>query len=321
LTPLDLGSDLGGSIRVPAAFCGLWGHKPSSGIVQNTGHFPGSDWPNPALPMAVQGPHARFPADLELALDVIAGPDAATETGWRLTLPPPRHSSLKDFRVAILPGQQWLPVDREISLALNSVSDRLRKLGAHVVELWPAGLGESRDYYRLFRSLMAVNVSIGWNNVLREKVAADKLARNEEFHAADARGIRATAPELVTWLGQREINRAAWRDFFKDWDVLVTPMTLTPAFEHTRVPNADRRLNVDGQDVEFEYMSFFPSLATLTGQPGTALPAGHNSAGLPIGLQAIGPFLEDRTTLEFARLLERELGTFQPPPGYDGSLA
>jgi amidase len=167
---------------------------------------------------------------------------------------------------------------------------------------------------------MSLNVSVAWSEAQRERVVADKLARNEEFHAADARGIRASAPELVAWLAQREVYRAAWREFFKDWDVLLTPMTLTPAFEHTSVPNADRRLSINGQSVEFEYMSFLPSLATLAGQPATAVPAGRSAAGLPLGLQAIGPFLEDRTTVGFAKLLEQEFGAFRPPLEYDANL-
>ena len=284
LTPLDLGSDLGGSIRVPAAFCGLWGHKPSAGIVPNSGHFPGSQWPNPAVTLAVQGPHARSAADLELALDVIAGPEAGTEVGWHLNLPPARHDRLADFRVAVLPRPPWLEVDREILGALDRVAAHLSGSGARVTELQPPGLGELRDHYRLFRSMMSTIVSSRWNTAHRQQVVADKLARGEEFHAADAKGILASASDLAVWLEQREEYRAAWRDFFKEWDILLAPITLTPAFEHTTVPNADRRLNIDGRLVEFEYMSFFPSLATLAGQPATAFPAGHQFGGFTAGI-------------------------------------
>jgi amidase len=320
LTPLDLGTDLGGSIRVPAAFCGLFGHKPSSGIVPNSGHFPGSQWPNPAVTLTVQGPHARSAADLELALDVIAGPEAGMETGWHLRLPPARHDRLADFRVAVLPRPPWLEVDPQIAGALDRIAAQLSSAGARVTELQPRGLGELRDHYRLFRSMMWTIVSTRWSTAQREHVSADKLARGEEFHAADAKGILASASDLASWLEQREEYRAAWREFFSEWDILLAPITLTPAFEHTTVPNADRRLNIGGTLVEFEYMSFFPSLATLAGQPATVFPAGRGESGLPLGLQAIGPFLEDRTTLRFASLLEQELGGFEAPPGYDGEL-
>lgn len=320
LTPIDLGSDLGGSIRVPAAFSGLWGHKPSAGIVPNTGHFPGSPRGNPAMTLAVQGPHARSAVDLELALDVIAGPDGGLETAWQLRLPPARHDRLQDFRVAVLPRPPWLEVDEQILGAMDRLCLRLRGMGVRVVEFQPPGLGELRDYYKIFRSLMSLTVSSSWDTPRRQEVASKKLAGGEEFHAADARGILAAAPDMVNWLERREEYRAAWRQFFMEWDVLLAPITLTPAFEHTSVPNADRRLSINGHQVEFEYMSFFPSLATLAGQPATVMPAGKNQAGLPLGLQAIGPFLEDRTTLRFASLLEQEFGGFQPPSGYDRNL-
>ena len=108
---------------------------------------------------------------------------------------------------------------------------------------------------------------------------------------------------------------AIWRRFFEDWDLLLTPATLVPAFEHTRIPTADRRLTIDGREIEFDYMSFYPSVATLAGLPATALPAGKTQTGLPIGLQAIGPLFEDRTTLQFASLLSEVLeGPFKAPP-------
>ncbi|HZK81572.1 MAG TPA: amidase family protein, partial [Humisphaera sp.] len=141
------------------------------------------------------------------------------------------------------------------------------------------------------------------------------------FHRADALGIQATGSQFIQWHERREKYGAGWREFFMDWDVLITPMTLTPAFEHSAVPNADRRLLIDGKEVEFEYMSFYPGLATLTGQPATAFPCGLAECGLPLGPQAIGPFLHDRTTIAFARLLEQEFYGFSPPPGYHGELA
>jgi amidase len=161
-----------------------------------------------------------------------------------------------------------------------------------------------------------------WESDHRERVVADKLARQDPFHHADARGIRATAADYLLWLERREAFRAAWRRFFRDWDILLTPATIVPAFAHTQAPNADRRLTINGREVEFEYMSFYPSVPTLAGLPATATPAGFNRAGLPLGLQAVGPLLEDRTPLAFARLLAREFyGPFRGPPGYDSKLS
>ena len=115
LTPLEFGSDIGGSIRIPAAFCGVFGHKPSDTAVPRSGHFPGSPLPNTATALSALGPLARDAHDLELALDVIAGPAIGEDTSWHLQLPPARHERLSDFRVALLPPLLWLPVDAEIT--------------------------------------------------------------------------------------------------------------------------------------------------------------------------------------------------------------
>lgn len=316
LTCLDIGSDLGGSIRVPPAFCGLWGHRPSDTAVCASGHFPGTDLPSAAAIMAVQGPQARSAADCELALQIMAGPEVGPDAAWRLSFPPPRHERLCDFRVAVLPEQSWLPVDPEIIEALHRTASDLRRAGATVRELQPRGLGDLREYYALFRSMMSVIVGSRWPAELREQAIARKLATGDEFQAADARGLGASSAQYLQWHERRETYRAAWREFFSEWDVLLTPTTLVPAFEHASGPTVDRRLTVAGKEVEFDYMSFYPGLATLAGQPATALPAGRTSGGLPVGLQAIGPFLEDRTPLRFAQLLEVRLGPFRPPPRY-----
>lgn len=317
LTPLEIGSDLGGSIRVPAAFCGLWGHKPSETLVPNTGHFPGSPLPNAAWALSAQGPHGRSAADLELALGVIAGPVVGLDTAWRISLPPARHERLSDYRVAVLPPLDWVTVDPEITEALGGCADRLRHAGAMVAEIQPAVLGDLREYYRLFRSMMMALVSAFWTDEHRRAAIDKNMAHEDEFHRADIAGIRATAGDYLQWHAQREIYREAWRTFFGDWDVLLTPVTITNAFPHTRVPNSERFFDIAGKRVDFEYMSFYPGLATLCGQPGTAFPAGFTIAGLPIGLQAIGPFLEDRTPLRFASLVEEHFGGFRAPPGFD----
>jgi amidase len=140
------------------------------------------------------------------------------------------------------------------------------------------------------------------------------------FQAAEARGLLASSADYLLWHEQREVYRAAWRDFFRDFDLLLTPATPAPAFQHTTVPPAERWLKIEGREVEFDYVSFYPGISNLPGQPATAFPAGMSDSGLPIGLQAIGPFLEDRTPLRFAQLVEQEFGGFSPPPGYSGEL-
>ena len=134
--------------------------------------------------------------------------------------------------------------------------------------------------------------------------------------SAQAEGFVIDAAGYLALVRRRELARAAWRAFFKDWDVLIGPMTLDAAFEHQTGAWNERTLRIDNETVPYGLNLVYPMWAIFAGQPSTAFPAGLNRAGLPLGLQAIGPYLEDRTTLRFAQLLEREWQGFIPPPGY-----
>ena len=265
LCPIDLGSDLGGSARIPPAFCGVWGHKPSEGLVPNSGHFPGSSLPNAAWTMAAQGPMARSARDLELMLDVIAGPDIGPDAAWRVDLPPARFKTLAESRVAVLPSLAWLPVDSEILAAMDRLQATLRAAGARVEVATPPTLGDCRTFYQLMRSMMSALVSASWPAEHRAKVITDRTARQEFSHDADVRGFRAAAGDYLQWHAQRENYRQAYRDFFRDWDILLTPVTLVPAFEHPALPVADRVFDINGRSIGFDYLSFYPGIASLPG--------------------------------------------------------
>jgi amidase len=312
LTPLEFGSDLGGSVRVPAGFCGVYGHKPSETAVPRSGHFPG--WGvNPAYPFGVQGPLARSAADLELALDVIAGPEIGDEPAWRLELPPARAERLADLRVAVMPPIEWLPVQSEILAALEGLAEDLGRLRARVGVAQPETFGDMREHHALYRTLLVCGTAQASGEERRAQ-AADHRARGDAFSEAFARGFEANATEFVRFMSERERHRTAYRAFFREWDVLLTPSTLGEAFPHTDAPMRERWLAVDGVAVRYERQAVYPGVATLSGQPATSFPVGVTRAGLPIGLQAIGPYLEDRTPIRFAGMVGRELGGFRPPP-------
>ena len=318
LTALEYGSDIGGSIRVPAAFCGIYGHKPSETAIPRSGQFAFPPLPNAANALGVQGPLARSAEDLELAFDVVAGPDVGEDVAWRLEVPAARHERLADFRVATLPWYDWVPVDREIVASFEAVVARLRRAGTRVQEATPEGF-DAREHHTLYLSLL--NAVTGARSSADERRSrAERLrARDEEFADAQLRGLEASAADYLTWHGQRERKRAAYRAFFRDWDVLLSPITLVPAFPHYPLesPIGQRRIEVDGQQIPYRLQLFYPGVATLPGQPATAFPTGFTQTGLPIGLQAIGPYLEDRTSIRFAALLTQEIGGFRRPPGYD----
>jgi amidase len=323
-TPLEFGSDIGGSIRVPAAFCGVYGHRPSETAMPRSGQFPMPPMPNAAVVMGVQGPLARSGEDLELALDVAVGPEVGEDVAWRIALPPARRDRLAGFRVAVLPAVDWVPVDSEVAAALANVASSLGRLGCQVKAVQPDALGDHRQHYALYLSLLAAVTSARVPAADRRARLDVMRTRDDEWSRASQRGIESGAPDYVAWFGQREQYRAAWRTFFREWDVLLMPAFITPAYPHWDKPfpgtpdSIKKTLDVNGKPVLEELGLFCASVATLAGQPSTAFPAGRSRGGLPIGLQAIGPYLEDRTPIRFASLVERELGGFVRPPRYQG---
>jgi amidase len=321
LSALDFGSDLAGSIRVPAVFCGIYGHRPSETLLPRSGDFPGRTLPNPAAVMAVQGPLARTAEDLELALDVIAGPDAGEDVAWSVTLPPSRRERLAEFRVAVLAPVDWLPVEHEILAAQERLAAELGRAGARIAEVRPEFLGDLRDHHRLFLTLMAI-VTASDDPAVRR--ADRERVRREGDLFADAwlAGLDADGSAFLQLLDEREAYREAFRSFFRDWDILITPANITNAFPHQEpssrwVPPLDRRLlAIDGQPVNYALQDVYAGLSNLAGQPATGFPVGFSGDGRPVGLQALGPYLEDRTPLRFAQLASEALGGFTPPPSF-----
>jgi amidase len=323
LTPLEYGSDIGGSIRVPAVFCGVYGHRPSETAMPRSGQFPFPPLPNAAVVMGVQGPLARSADDLALALDVAAGPDVGEDVAWRLTLPPARHKRLADFRVGVLPPLDWVPVDAEVLTALDDLAARLGRLGGQVKTIQAESLGDHRRHYTLYLKLLSAVTSARLPEAARRQRLETLRTRDDEWAAAQRHGIEGAAPDYITWHAEREQYRAAWRAFFREWDVLLAPAWLGPAFPHAKIPfpptpdSLRHTVEVNGAPALYELGLVYPAVSTVAGQPATAFPVGLTRSGLPIGLQAIGPYLEDRTPIQFAGLVGREWGGFRRPPDFD----
>jgi amidase len=325
LTPLEFGSDIAGSIRVPAAFCGVYGHKPSETALPRSGQFPFPPLPNSGMVMGVLGPLARSGRDLALAFGITAGPEEGEDAAWKLEIPPARHARLTDYRVAVLPQLPWLPVDPEILACLDRLIADLERVGATVREAQPEGFLDLRQHTQVYLSLLWASAPLLAPPTTIQQLVERYRSRGDEFSAATVHGLTATAAEYFRLRIQREQYRAAYRAFFRDWDILLTPISLAPAFLHQAMPwppmvtLVERTLDVDSQLVPYDWGYVYPGLATLSGQPATVFPCGLTQAGLPIGLQAIGPYLEDYTSIEFAALIEREFGGFRQPPGYVNS--
>ena len=325
LSALEVGSDIGGSIRVPAAFCGIYGHRPSETLLPRSGQFPMPPLPNPAVVMGVQGPLARSAEDLELALSVLAGPEVGEDVAWKVTLPAARRERLADFRVAVLPPIPWLPVDEQITAALSDLTGRLTKMGAVVKEIQPDGLGDHREYHGFYRTLLSAVTGARVDAETRRQRIATFRAAGDDLSLGAARGLEGTAGDYLLWNGRREQHRAAWRAFFREWDVLLAPAINVLAYPHIErawpADNSDLSLTftVNGRSVPYVHCLCYPALSTVPGQPATAFPVGLSREGLPIGLQAIGPYLEDLTPIRFTALLAREIGGYRKPSGYDES--
>ena len=319
---LSLGSDIGGSLRVPAFHCGVYAHKPTLGMVPFRGHVPPPFPPMPAnRDLAVVGPMARGAADLTLLLDVVAGPDPL-EAGkaYRLTLPPPRHANLKDFRVLVVETDPVMPANADVRAAIGKLAAGLGKAGAAVSRespLLPDFAASSRLYMRLLISLLAAN----WlpENYADAQAKAAKLAPDDVSLSAERlRGSVLSHRDWVVADNSRIRLQAQWRELFKHFDAVICPIMPTPAYPHDHSPEQEtRRINIDGTDHVYPDQLAWPGIATLPGLPATAIPLGLSREGLPVGVQIVGPSMEDRTPLKLAELIEREFGGFVPPPMFD----
>jgi len=315
-TPLELGSDIGGSIRSPAHFCGIYGHKPSYGLVPLVGHIPGPPGTLGETDIAVAGPMARSAEDLALALGVLAGPDAASAAAWSLQLPPPRRRALREFRVAAWLDDAASPVDTSVTGCLATLVEKLRGAGVTVDTTARPAHGFD-DAMKVYYPLLFAATSPGLPRPLFEQMAAraaDKASRDPlDVDAGSTMRHR-------DWLvvnEARERQRANWARLFDDFDVLLCPATPTPAIVHDpSEPAAARRIVVNGESREYWDQVDWAGLVGAALLPVTVAPAARTAAGLPVGVQIVGPYLEDRTTIEFARLLADVAGGFSRPPGW-----
>jgi amidase len=320
--PLSLGSDIGGSLRVPAFHCGVYAHKPTFALAPSRGHTPP---PFPPLPfdrdLSVIGPMARSAADLSLLLDVIAGPDPL-EAGkaYSLALPPPRQRALKDFRVLLIETDPLLPTDRSVRGAIEKLAANLGKAGVTVTRqspLLPDFAASTRLYMRLLMSFLSA--SFPPEVYAGAQAAAAGLAPGDiSLGAERLRGIALNHRDWVMADGARARLRAQWRELFKSFDAVICPVMPTPAYPHDHSDDQEiRRIDIDGKPYVYPDQLAWPGIATLPGLPATAIPIGLSPEGLPVGVQIVGPWLEDRTPLKLAELIEREFGGFVPPPMFD----
>jgi amidase len=311
---LELGSDIGGSIRVPAHFCGLFGHKPSWGLASPRGHSTADA--TAMTDISVIGPMARSVRDLHIALDAITGPDP-DDSALRFVLPAPRATRIADLRVAVWSHEAGQATDRETAALVEQAGRFLAAEGAAVsFDARPAL--DPVAAYHLFLSLLDAALGARMPQAMIDKRREAKAALHADDLSANAVMLRATGMDHGTWLAlheQRTRLRLAWSAFFRDWDVLLCPVIATPALAHQREGDmASRDLKVDGKIVSYSELLFWPGITCGFHLPASVAPLGLSKAGLPIGVQIAGPNHGDLTTLTVAAMLEERWRGFTPPP-------
>jgi amidase len=312
---LEAGSDIGGSIRTPAVFCGVFGHKPTWGIVPLAGHELIEGVPDPDV--SVCGPLARSAEDLRLALDIMAGPTEREARGWQLRLAAPDVSAIRGLRVAIWATDEMAPVASEIEASAMRLGEVLAESGA-IVSYTARPDIDPRKSHHVYLSLMTATMASGQPASEIEKIMAfvDTLDPSDtSTQAVNARAAVMSHREWIRHNFRREKLRRAWDAFFDDWDVLICPQQVVPAIEHDHRPFAERTLVVDGTEQKYATGFFWSGLANVAFLPSTAFPVGFSSDGLPIGLQATCASYLDYQSIEVARLITEVVGGFEPPPG------
>jgi amidase len=278
--PLELGSDIGGSVRIPAHFCGVFGHKPTHGLIPLTGHAPpGVAEPGAGVDMAVAGPLARTAADLDLALSILAGPDGENAKAYRADLPPPRHTAPQGARILVLDRHPNAPVDEAVLGVLHAAAERLGRAGAAIVHAHPRLPDLEAEHDAYIAMLMTI--------ITRQPGSTAQLDAHAWMNALD-RQARA---------------RHAWAAVFDDVDAILAPPIGMAAFPHDDSAYDSRTLILNGAPSPYGPQIAWPGIANYAGLPSTCAPAGQTPEGLPVGVQIIGPWLEDRTTIALAGMI------------------
>jgi amidase len=296
LTGAELGTDIGGSVRAPAHCCGVYALKPSHGVVPNLGYLDHVGGGSTRTDLNVFGPIARAADDLELLLSVLAGPSPDEAPAWSVSLPEPTVTSLRGLRAAVWFDDAACPVDHEYRALLGSTTDALADACARVE---PAHPGVSLpEQMELYTHLVAAAVSPSMPDDVAEQISGSHLAwlRRDE---------------------QRASLRARWAEWFEDYDVLLAPAWCAPAFEHGHAGGmTERWIDVNGEARTPYEISQWLMMVNVVLLPCVVVPIGRTPAGLPVGMQIVAPYLEDRRAIRVAELVADVAGGYDVPPGF-----
>jgi amidase len=312
---LELGSDLGGSIRNPSHFCGVYGHKPTIELVPRGGIIaspPGS----PMLAFSylpVAGPLARSAQDLQLELEITGGPVEPESVAYRWNLPPARGTRLTDYRIGYVLNDAFCPVTPEVSEVLSAALEEMAKHGARLEEGWPTGV----DPEKMFDAYFSLLLSHFFRREEDRNRVRERVKGASDYYSTK---VLQPSPAQSEWRlidATRLAARRTWQDYFRTHDAFLMPTNFVPAFPHLEQPlMKDRKIHTpDGERNYLDVLRWI-SVATHSGCPATVAPIGSTRSGLPVGMQIMGPFLEDATPISIAGLMADLVGGFNPPPGF-----
>ncbi len=310
ITPLELGSDIGGSLRFPAHFCGVAALKPTYGRTPLQGHVPPAPGSLAVRDLNVAGPMARDVADLRLMYQILAGEPAT---------PQPRRTGLRARRIGVWAEDKSFPVSAACRGAVRMAAEAAADAGAQVLVAKPDVDGVSLVdlYLQLLLPILATDMPGPLVKALEAgRPLAKLIARGEPF----GRGKWAaySAATHHDWLRADEVRRRLKRtmsEFFSRWHAIITPVSPTTAFEHVVAGDAvSRPMQVDGKPTPYHMFHSWIALATICHLPAVVIPVPRRAGELPCGVQIIGPEGGDMDVLAIAEALEAQMGGFQRPP-------
>jgi amidase len=295
-TSFELGTDIGGSVRIPSHFCGVFGLKPSFGVVPQRGYIDHVQGGSTDADINVFGPLARSASDLDLLLGVLAAPEPERAVAWRLELPAPRGRALSDYRIAVWIEEPAGQIDNHYLAVLRGAIDRIEQAGGKVEHARPPV--DFTQQVTLFQAMVGAAISPSLPPEMADAVSGSHRA----------------------WL-EHEVERArlreVWADWFTGYDILLCPVTPTPAFPHNQEGDFfTRTVEVNGADIPYLANIVWTGLIGVIGLPSAVPPLGRTEQGLPVGVQVVAPFLHDRDAVNVAGLIADVVGGYEPPPGF-----
>lgn len=300
-TGFEIGTDIGGSIRVPSSFCGIYGHKPSFGVIPTYGYLDSVRFHRNVADVNVFGPMARSIDDLDLLFDLLAGPSPDDAPGWRLDLPPSRADAIGDFRVAAWLDSDFAPVDPSVSSVLEAAVAALETAGARID-------------HDLRPQIDAATAAVDGAALID---LATRISGSDGLDDPEPAGPPVSHRRWDVRHRARGRLRQRWAEFFERVDVLLCPVTPIPPFRHVHTEQGSNWAHATIEEfgaMPYGQLVLWNALIGSAYLPVTTPPVGRTADGLPVGIQVVAPYLHDHTALTFARRITEVLGGYEPPP-------